>query len=619
MAADRLPDLVIDTKLQVEIHEGYTHYLTIESGSRRQWRKETWRRIKCLGEGATGQVWLEECSEDEKQGQLQAVKIMPKRGWTDYYRELEAIAKFSQRLFVKSLGWYETERSVFIVMEHMNGSPASHLQGPLPEEEVKHITFQVLEGLASLHESGFVHRDLKPDNILVASKGPSWWVKIGDFGFSKRITEGNCLQTIVGTQNYFAPENLGLNHRTMDTRTIESRYTCAVDMWSLGVTMFYMLCHSYPFKDRELLAYTQGAPFPSADLSLHNVTRKAHAIIAALLTVDASSRLSARAALRDQWLTRLDEDFPTTTEEGLPSSLSEAPGHSFATDSSRSRPMDSTVQLTMSKLTVSEPPDAPTQTPSTAIARRRDENHLDALRTLHDKGVELKNHLELQKSETLLRQVAEGFEIVLGPNDSNTLEAKVDLGKVHSLQKQYEDAHLVFLQAAEGYAETQGPFHKDTLMARLHVIRSLFQQGKVQEAQDDLQQVIEVQKALFGEEHKQTIQFIYLACEIYYQQEDYSAAATLLTQLLDPLRRDQGSDNLLPHVLRDLGCCQYFMEMYKEAQAAFQELVDLDTRSRLTTSVALWNILWLVETLCKQDIVGQTQPLLRRVLESSPS
>jgi hypothetical protein len=43
--------------------------------------------------------------------------------------------------------------------------------------------------------------------------------------------------------------------------------------------MFYMLCHSYPFKDRELLAYTQGAPFPSAHLSLHNVTRKAHAIM----------------------------------------------------------------------------------------------------------------------------------------------------------------------------------------------------------------------------------------------------------------------------------------------------------------------------------------------------
>jgi serine/threonine protein kinase len=67
-------------------------------------------------------------------------------------------------LFVKTLGWYETERSVFIVMEHMKyGSLASHLHRPLPEEEVKHITFQVLEGLASLHESGFVHRDLKPD------------------------------------------------------------------------------------------------------------------------------------------------------------------------------------------------------------------------------------------------------------------------------------------------------------------------------------------------------------------------------------------------------------------------------------------------------------------------
>jgi tetratricopeptide (TPR) repeat protein len=226
--------------------------------------------------------------------------------------------------------------------------------------------------------------------------------------------------------------------------------------------------------------------------------------------------------------------------------------------------MDSTVQLTMSELTVSEPPDAPTQTPSTTITRKQDENHLDALRTLHDKGVELKNRFELRKAETLLRQVAKGFEIVLGPNDSNTLDAKVDLGKVHNLQERYEDAHLVFLQAAEGYAVALGPFHKDTLMARFHVIISLFQQGKAEEAQDDLLDVIEIQKALFGEEHEQTIHFIYMACEIYYQQEDYSAAATLLTQLLYPLRRDQGLDDLLPHVLRDVGCCQYFLQMYKE-------------------------------------------------------
>jgi tetratricopeptide (TPR) repeat protein len=59
--------------------------------------------------------------------------------------------------------------------------------------------------------------------------------------------------------------------------------------------------------------------------------------------------------------------------------------------------------------------------------------------------------------------------------------------------------------------------------------------------------------------------------------------------------------------------------MHKEAQAAFQELVDLDTSKGLTMSVALWNILWLVDTMCRQYIVDQAQPLLRQVLEDSPS
>ncbi|KAJ0419060.1 kinase-like domain-containing protein [Aspergillus carlsbadensis] len=626
-AAKELPDLVVDTKLRVEVHRGYTQYLTVDpgSGSRRQWRKETWRTTQCLGAGATGQVWLEECSQDGRKGQLQAVKIMPKRGGTDYYRELEAIAKFSQGtskyegLFVKSHGWYETEQSVFIVMEYLeHGSLASHLSRPLPEDEVKHITFQVLEGLSSLHESGFVHRDIKSDNILVASKGPRWWVKIGDFGFSKRLTEDNNLQTIVGTQNYLAPEILGLDYET-GSWTVESCYTCAVDMWSLGVTIFYMLCHSYPFQDRELLAYTQGASFPSADLSLHNVTKKGHAFIAALLTADASSRLSAQAALRDQWLTGLEEDFRATAEEVLPSCLSETPGYPFATESSRSWPMDSTIPPMISKLTVVEPPNAPPQRPSySALARGRDELDLDALRTLHAKGVEHKNRFELKEAEILLQQAVDGFEIVLGPNNNDTLDSKVDLGKVHLLQHRFNSAHLLFVQAAEGFVETRGRHHQDTLLARFHVSRSLFRQGKFSEAQDLVQQVIVLQKAVFGEENRDTIHSTYLASEIYYHQRNYSAAAILLTELLDLLRKAQGPENLLHHVLRDLGCCQYFRQMYKGAQAAFQELVDRDTREGPKTPAALWNILWLVDSLYKQGIVDQAQPLLWRVLASSP-
>ncbi|KAL3463875.1 kinase-like domain-containing protein [Aspergillus heterothallicus] len=620
-AAMTLPDLVTDTRLLVEIHDGYTHYLTIERGSRRQWRKETWRRTQCLGEGATGEVWLEECNEDEQKRHLHAVKIMPKRGQTDYYRELETIAKFSQStskyegLFVKSLGWYENERSVFIVMEHIEyGSLTSHLKQPLPEAEVKQITIQVLEGLDALHENGFAHRDLNPNNILVASKGPRWWVKIGDFGFSKRITEANSVYTTVGTQNYFAPEVLGLNNRMLNCQAVESRYTFAVDMWSLGVTVFYMLCHEYPFKDQELLAYTQGAPFPSAALTLHQTAPKARAFAEALLTVDAFARMSAKAALKDRWLTEVAEDFRATIR--VPTSgMKSTSVHSYTTASSRSWPVGSTVETSMSKPTVSKSPKLPTLKASPVLKESRDKKHLAALRTLHKEGVHSLTRLKFARAATVLRRAVDGREVALGPHHKNTLDSKLHLGRAYNGQHLYTAAYEVITEATEGYIETLGPLHKDTLAARIVLVESLCGLKKYQEAQDSLESIMQTRRALSGKKKEENIQLFNLAAEIYCRQENYSDAASILMQLLDLVRNIEGSDGpSVPRILGDLGRCWYLQHMYEEAEETFREVVDNDTRNGRTGEQASDNALWLVDSLYKRGRTDQAQLLLLPVL-----
>ena len=98
----RLPDLVNDTKLLVELHDSHAvHFLVGSDGPggqrmRRTWRQEKWARKKLLGGGATGEVWLEECHAGTSKGQLQAVKIISKSVDFDVYEELETIAKFSQ-------------------------------------------------------------------------------------------------------------------------------------------------------------------------------------------------------------------------------------------------------------------------------------------------------------------------------------------------------------------------------------------------------------------------------------------------------------------------------------------------------------------------------------------
>jgi len=147
----------------------------------------------------------------------------------DYNRELEAIAKFSHRkyeqCFVKSFGWYESPEHLFIAMEYLElGDLRIYLDGkpPLPEHEAREITYQILDGLFLMHDNGFAHRDLKPNNILLKSCPPNdWWVKIADFGISKRIEDGlGVTNTLQGTPGYIAPELYGFAENAVRMRLI---------------------------------------------------------------------------------------------------------------------------------------------------------------------------------------------------------------------------------------------------------------------------------------------------------------------------------------------------------------------------------------------------------------
>jgi len=97
----RLPDLVRDSKLDSQFLDGNTIHLYYESGPSQRvvLRKEYWKRDHQIGQGAYGNVWLEKCVEGHRKGKQRAVKQIPtaqKRLKTgDYFRELEAIAKFS--------------------------------------------------------------------------------------------------------------------------------------------------------------------------------------------------------------------------------------------------------------------------------------------------------------------------------------------------------------------------------------------------------------------------------------------------------------------------------------------------------------------------------------------
>ncbi|KAH9897216.1 kinase-like domain-containing protein [Xylariomycetidae sp. FL2044] len=310
-----LPDLVLGTKLETSFQGDHTvHFHDEHSDDERDTRplagQETWEQTELLGQGGYGEVWLQRCIQGRRLSRLRAVKIV-RLGNTHaaYQRELETIAKFSQRryskCFVKLLGWYDRENTVFIAMEYFPlGDLQKHMDtcGAMLESHTQVITSQILEGLQWMHQDGFAHRDIKPANILIKAQPPasrSWWVKISDFGISKRLQTTDSMTTIVGTLDFMAPEIMACEPGSQ--RLIDYP---AADMWSLGEMVFRMLTGDAVFRNlQERFVYlAQPLKFPSSKVVDHGASDEAPLFISALMKPTPESRLQSCQALDHKWL-----------------------------------------------------------------------------------------------------------------------------------------------------------------------------------------------------------------------------------------------------------------------------------------------------------------------------
>ena len=304
--------LVNRVKLEAEIFPSHTLHTSFRSDPTRGLEKEIvttrWLRIKEIGVGNCGSVWL----ESDQNGSERAVKRIPKwiytRNKIDYKREVAAMAilsKFEQN-FVQFYGWYESLENIYLAMEYFPlGDLERYMDRQLSEFQIKIITLQLLQGLCIMHQNGFTHRDLKPRNILVIEDNPCIWVKIGDFGITKRVPhDGTSLKTETGTFGYVAPEVLGYHDQE------SSKYTNAVDLWSLGCICHRLFTMQPPFKNAAtMIRYCSGV----TKLPIETLRRdddEAVAFIKRLLMVDPSERYTAERALQSLWFDSLRSQEP---------------------------------------------------------------------------------------------------------------------------------------------------------------------------------------------------------------------------------------------------------------------------------------------------------------------
>ncbi|MCO4251038.1 Stk1 family PASTA domain-containing Ser/Thr kinase [Pseudarthrobacter raffinosi] len=151
-------------------------------------------------------------------------------------REAKAAAKLSHAHVVGVLDQGNDGQTAYLVMEHIKGHTLRDVirsKGALPPRLALALIDPVVQGLGAAHAAGLIHRDVKPENVLIADDGR---IKIGDFGLARAVTTSTSTGTLIGTVGYLSPE-LVLGKQA-DTRS---------DIYSVGIMLYEMLTGQQPY------------------------------------------------------------------------------------------------------------------------------------------------------------------------------------------------------------------------------------------------------------------------------------------------------------------------------------------------------------------------------------
>ncbi len=168
---------------------------------------------------------------------------------TDYVerfrREARSVARLSHPNIVTVIDRGEQDGRQFIVFEYVRGENLKTLLqrvGPLPEEEAVRLALQIARALGFAHDNGLVHRDVKPQNVLLNGDGQA---KVTDFGIARSLDVGGLTQTgtVMGTSDYIAPE-----------QARGSQVDAQSDIYSLGAVLYELLTGEVPFPGDNFVA-----------------------------------------------------------------------------------------------------------------------------------------------------------------------------------------------------------------------------------------------------------------------------------------------------------------------------------------------------------------------------
>ncbi|KAK3337193.1 calcium/calmodulin-dependent protein kinase [Cercophora scortea] len=207
-------------------------------------KKSRYRFGRTLGAGTYGIV-----REAEGPDGRVAIKIILKKNVKGNEQmvldELDMLQRLKHPHIVKFVDWFESRDKYYIVTQLATGGELFDRiceKGKFTEKDASQTIKQVLGAVDYLHKNNVVHRDLKPENLLYLTKAPDSDLVLADFGIAKMLdTKDEVLTTMAGSFGYAAPEVM-----------LKRGHGKPVDMWSMGVITYTLLCGYSPFRSENL-------------------------------------------------------------------------------------------------------------------------------------------------------------------------------------------------------------------------------------------------------------------------------------------------------------------------------------------------------------------------------
>ncbi|KAL6998362.1 Serine/threonine-protein kinase ATG1c [Sarracenia purpurea var. burkii] len=198
--------------------------------------------VKQIGSGSFSVVWL---AKHRVHGTEVAIKEivtgrLNKKLHESLVSEIDILKQINHPNIIRLHDMIEETGRLHLVLEYCSGGDLSmYIQrrlGRVPEATAKHFMQQLAAGLQILRENNLIHRDLKPQNLLLSTNDDNAVLKIADFGFARSLQPRGLAETLCGSPLYMAPEIMQLQ-----------KYDAKADLWSVGAILFQLVTGKTPF------------------------------------------------------------------------------------------------------------------------------------------------------------------------------------------------------------------------------------------------------------------------------------------------------------------------------------------------------------------------------------